>query len=77
MSHLRAMSGLDVLVAGNGPDLRGERLGLILHPASVTSDLRFSADALLTAGSNEQVWVWHPPGREVIGKCILIDCFCI
>ena len=55
MSHLRAMSGLDVLVAGNGPDLRGERLGLILHPASVTSDLRFSADALLTAGLDLEV----------------------
>ena len=50
MNRVRVMSGLDVLVSGTGPDLRGERLGLILHPASVTADLRFSADALLDAG---------------------------
>ena len=55
MSHARAMSGLDVLLAGEGPDLRGERLGLILHPASVTSDLRFSADAFLADGLDLKV----------------------
>ncbi len=46
----RVMSGLDVLVSKTGPDLRGERLGLILHPASVTADLTLAADALLGAG---------------------------
>lgn len=50
MSRARVMSGLDALVTGNGPDLRGERLGLILHPASVTSELGFSADVLLDSG---------------------------
>jgi uncharacterized protein YbbC (DUF1343 family) len=30
--------------------LRGRSLGLVLHPASVTSELRFSADVLLADG---------------------------
>ena len=42
-SHLRALPGIDTLVSGNGPNLKGEKLGLILHPASVTADLTFSA----------------------------------
>mgnify|MGYP006862975637 CR=1 FL=1 len=35
-----------------------QKLGLILHPASVTSDLRFSADALLDAGLQLEVLAW-------------------
>lgn len=42
--------GVDEVLAA-GPDrFRGHRLGLILHPASVTGDLRLSADALIAAG---------------------------
>ena len=45
--------GLDRFVGGEvseARDLRGGRLGLIAHPASVTSDLVHAADAILTAG---------------------------
>ncbi len=44
--------GLDVLVRGGGdaPTLRDARLGLIAHPASITSELQFSADAVRAAG---------------------------
>ncbi len=39
------------MVAGEaGGGLKGASAGLILHPASVTADLRLSADALLDAG---------------------------
>ena len=51
--------GLDVFLRGNGPSdsvraavagLRHARVGLIAHPASVTTSLAFSADAVRTAG---------------------------
>jgi uncharacterized protein YbbC (DUF1343 family) len=38
--------GVEVLLEGSAVDLRGARLGLIAHPASVTRDLRSSVDAL-------------------------------
>ncbi len=53
--------GLDVLLRRDGASdgvravvarLRNARLGLIAHPASVTSDLVFSADAVRVAGYN-------------------------
>ncbi len=50
MAALRVVPGVESLLAGKAEHLRGPRLGLILHPASVTSDLRFSADALLRGG---------------------------
>ena len=50
MSDSHVISGVDALLAGHGPNLKGERLGLILHPASVTSDLTLSADALVQGG---------------------------
>ena len=45
-------SGLDVFLGGGGEQagLRDARLGLIVHPASVTSGLAFAADAVRTAG---------------------------
>ena len=43
-------TGLDRLLAGQGPDLSGAALGLVAHPASVTQDLVPAADALLRAG---------------------------
>ncbi|MXV94568.1 MAG: DUF1343 domain-containing protein [Gemmatimonadetes bacterium] len=44
--------GLEVLLRGGGdaPALRDARLGLIVHPASVTSNLQFSADVVRAAG---------------------------
>lgn len=55
MSNPRVLSGVDALLAGHGPNLKGERLGLILHPASVTADLMFSADALVQADFSLEV----------------------
>ncbi len=43
-------TGLERLLAGNSQHLRRTRLGLIAHPASVTSDLVHAADALMSAG---------------------------
>jgi uncharacterized protein YbbC (DUF1343 family) len=42
--------GLQRLVEGDAAHLRGAAAGLIVHPASVTSDLAPAADALLHAG---------------------------
>jgi uncharacterized protein YbbC (DUF1343 family) len=50
VTRVRVRTGLDRLVAGELPHLRGPALGLVVHPASVTSDLALSADALLAAG---------------------------
>lgn len=51
MSSPAVRTGLDRLVAGDaGGHLKGASAGLILHPASVTADLRLSVDALLDAG---------------------------
>ncbi|MCH7533691.1 MAG: DUF1343 domain-containing protein [Gemmatimonadetes bacterium] len=50
MSHIRVRTGVDRVLAGGADHLRGTACGLIVHPASVTSELTFSADALLAAG---------------------------
>ncbi|HLU65749.1 MAG TPA: DUF1343 domain-containing protein [Kofleriaceae bacterium] len=48
MSAVR--TGLERLLAGDGPDLRGRRLGLIANPTSVDRELRHSIDLLRAAG---------------------------
>jgi uncharacterized protein YbbC (DUF1343 family) len=48
-------TGLERLLARACPHLRGDRLGLIAHPASVTSDLVHAADALLASGFDLRV----------------------
>jgi len=50
MSHKRVRPGVERLIAGQADHLRSRALGLILHPASVTSELELSAEALLGAG---------------------------
>ena len=50
MTPVRVRHGVERLIAGEADHLRSEALGLILHPASVTSELALSADALLGAG---------------------------
>ena len=50
MSPIRVRTGVERLLAGEAAHLKDGSLGLILHPASVTSDLTLSADALLAAG---------------------------
>lgn len=50
MSQGHVRTGLDSVLAGSADHLRDTACGLIVHPASVTSDLTFAADALLGAG---------------------------
>lgn len=54
MSGARVLTGLDVLTrepeSARRFDLAGARLGMIVHPASVTSDLVFGVEAVLNAG---------------------------
>lgn len=50
MSYVRVDTGVERLVTGAAEHLRGRRLGLIAHPASVTSKLEFSADVMIRAG---------------------------
>jgi uncharacterized protein YbbC (DUF1343 family) len=46
---IRVQTGLDALVAENFQRLRGLRVGLVAHPASVDARLRHAADLLLAA----------------------------
>lgn len=50
MTRARVRPGVEGLLEERHDRLRSERLGLIAHPASVTSGLRHSLDALLDAG---------------------------
>ncbi|HEU5055865.1 MAG TPA: DUF1343 domain-containing protein [Kofleriaceae bacterium] len=43
-------TGLERLLAGDGPDLRGKKLGLVANPTSVDRELRHSIDRLRAAG---------------------------
>lgn len=52
MTEARVRTGIDRLRAGEADHLRRGPCGLIVHPASVASDLTFSADALLAADFN-------------------------
>lgn len=47
---MRVATGLERLLAGEGPDLRGRRLGLIANPTSVDFELRHAIDRLRAAG---------------------------
>lgn len=47
---MRVRSGLEVLVDERLDLVRGRRLGLLCHPASVTCDVRHALDRLLSAG---------------------------
>jgi uncharacterized protein YbbC (DUF1343 family) len=49
VTSIRVRHGLE-RVGKLRPDLKRERLGLVLHPASVMADLAFSADVLLSEG---------------------------
>lgn len=50
MSARVVRTGVERLLAGEVAHLKSGSLGLVLHPASVTSDLVLSVDALLAAG---------------------------
>jgi uncharacterized protein YbbC (DUF1343 family) len=45
----KVRTGLDRLAAGEGPDLRGQRVAALCHAASVTSNLRHITDVLALA----------------------------
>ncbi len=47
---MRVATGLERLLAGDGPSLKGKRLGLIANPTSVDVELRHSIDRLRAAG---------------------------
>ena len=49
MTKLRVRHGVDRILS-DGSSLRDLKLGLVLHPASVTSELAFSVDALSASG---------------------------
>lgn len=50
MSTARVRPGVERLLNGGGEGLRDQSLGLVVHPASVTSTLEPSVDALLAEG---------------------------
>jgi uncharacterized protein YbbC (DUF1343 family) len=56
----RVMTGLDVLVAEQFRRLRGQRVGLVAHPASVDRHLRHAADLLGSVPDVELVSVFGP-----------------
>jgi uncharacterized protein YbbC (DUF1343 family) len=47
---MRVRTGLDRVLSGEGPDLRGSRVGLVAHPASVAADLEYASNALVRMG---------------------------
>ena len=47
---MRVATGLERLLAGDGPSLKGKKLGLIANPTSVDVELRHSIDRLRAAG---------------------------
>ncbi len=51
MRHADVMSGLDVLAAGGFAALRGQRCGLLCHPASVDRTLAHAARVLASAAA--------------------------
>jgi len=53
-------TGLDVLVEDRAAELRGARLGLACHPASVTRDLRHAADVVSATSGLDLVALFGP-----------------
>lgn len=56
----RVATGLEVLAIEGATELRGRRVGLLCHAASVTSDLRHAADILAARGDLELVALLAP-----------------
>jgi uncharacterized protein YbbC (DUF1343 family) len=52
---VRVATGLERLLAGDGPSLQGKKLGLIANPTSVDRELRHSIDRLRAAGFDLRV----------------------
>src|SRR5207249_3519079 len=60
MPHARVRSGLDVLVAEGFTRLRGQRVGLVIHPASVDHRLRHALDLFAAADGVTLAAVFGP-----------------
>lgn len=56
----RVRTGLEVLLEERAADLRGARLGLIAHPASVAADLEHGADRILVHPQLQLVALFGP-----------------
>jgi uncharacterized protein YbbC (DUF1343 family) len=52
--------GAEILLANSRSFLRGERVGLVVHPASVLPNLRHTADALMNEASSRLVALFGP-----------------
>jgi uncharacterized protein YbbC (DUF1343 family) len=71
----RVRTGLDMLVAEGFARLRGRRVGLVAHPASVDASLRHAADLLAAAPGvtleavfgPEHGWLGHAQDLEPVG----------
>jgi uncharacterized protein YbbC (DUF1343 family) len=63
----RVQTGLDILVAEDFQRLRGQRVGLVAHPASVDARLRHAAD-LLMAAPGVQLEVLFGPEHGWLGQ---------
>ena len=48
----RVRTGLDRVVESKGDPLKGKRVGLLVHAASLTHDGRHAIDALTASGGN-------------------------
>jgi uncharacterized protein YbbC (DUF1343 family) len=62
----RVRTGLDRVLAEEAPRLRGRRLGLLAHPASVDGSLRHAVDALLEHGADLRIL--FGPEHGVLGE---------
>lgn len=56
----RVRMGLEVLLEDRAGELRGARLGLMAHPASVAADLEHAAERILAHGELELVALFGP-----------------
>ncbi len=64
---MKTMTGLDRLVAGGFAELKGRRVGLVVHPASVDSRMRHAQD-LFQAHDAVQVVALFGPQHGILGQ---------
>ena len=62
------MTGLDRLQAGHWRALRGQRVGLVVHPASVDGNLRHTRDQAANAGAAVDLRALFGPQHGILGQ---------
>ena len=62
------MTGLDRLQAGGWGLLRGQRIGLLVHPASVDGNLRHARDQVAAAGGAVDLRALFGPQHGILGQ---------